>query len=202
MWLSSYVNWCGQNKLYGKWQILSVHAWWHWTRMTMAMVSLDGTLNWVLFSFCEWKTAASVAKVLLTISRPRGVLRGLLSEGLRGSFELFFQPVDVTVSLGLHNAQFCVDIFILITGVFFILEGKEKMAFPLRNLETDRSTVYWLPRGNTSVWPSETPVSGNSSDQYGILAMLIKQILISYHIKHAPKANCLVLHKAAAQKDI
>ena len=60
----------------------------------------------------------------LTVSRHRRVLWGLLTQRFCGSFQLLLQPADVTVGLCPHNAEFCVDIFVLVTGVLLVLGDK------------------------------------------------------------------------------
>lgn len=62
----------------------------------------------------------------LTISRYSGVHRGFLSLSFCGCFQLLFQPADITVCLGLHNAQLCVDVFVLVAGVFLILAKEQE----------------------------------------------------------------------------
>lgn len=62
----------------------------------------------------------------LTISRYSGVHRGFLSLSFCGCFQLLFQPADITVCLGLHDAQLRVDVFVLVTGVFLILAREQE----------------------------------------------------------------------------
>lgn len=57
----------------------------------------------------------------LTISLYSGVHRGFLSLSFCGCFQLLFQPADITVCLGLDDAQLRVDVFVLVAGVFLIL---------------------------------------------------------------------------------
>lgn len=62
----------------------------------------------------------------LTISRYSGVHRGFLSLSFCGCFQLLFQPADITVCLGFHDAQLCVDVFVLVAGVFLILAREQE----------------------------------------------------------------------------
>lgn len=62
----------------------------------------------------------------LTISRYSGVHRGFLSLSFCGCFQLLFQPADITVCLGLHDAQLRVDVFVLVAGVFLILAREQE----------------------------------------------------------------------------
>jgi len=77
----------------------------------------------------RWLRAAGRA---LTISRYSGVHRGFLSLSFCGCFQLLFQPADITVCLGLHNAQLCVDVFVLVAGVFLILAKEQKQPESIR----------------------------------------------------------------------
>lgn len=71
----------------------------------------------------DTKTAAGGG---LTISRYSGVHRGFLSLSFCGCFQLLFQPADITVCLGLHDAQLRVDVFVLVAGVFLILAREQE----------------------------------------------------------------------------
>lgn len=75
----------------------------------------------------------------LTVSRYSGVHRRFLSLSFCGCFQLLFQPADITVCLGLHDAQLRVDVLVLVAGVFLILSKGTRT--------TQRSQTYSWSQG-------------------------------------------------------
>lgn len=82
----------------------------------------------------------------LTISRYSGVHRGFLSLSFCGCFQLLFQPADITVCLGLHDAQLRVDVFVLVTGVFLILAKEQEQPRGVRQTAGATGFVNVLKR--------------------------------------------------------
>lgn len=82
----------------------------------------------------------------LTISRYSGVHRGFLSLSFCGCFQLLFQPADITVCLGLHDAQLRVDVFVLVAGVFLILAREQEQPHGARQTAGAQGFVDALKR--------------------------------------------------------
>lgn len=58
---------------------------------------------------------------LITISRRDGSVYTPLAQSFRGHEQLLLQFADVTVGLGLHDAELRVDVLIFIGGILLVL---------------------------------------------------------------------------------
>lgn len=61
-----------------------------------------------------------------TVSGHGAALGRFFSQGFSGCLQLLFQSADITVCLGFDDAELRVDVLVFITGVFFILEKRQK----------------------------------------------------------------------------
>lgn len=62
-------------------------------------------------------------QIVVTVSRCDGSVYAPLAQSFSGHEQLLLQFADVTVGLGLHDAQLRVDVFIFIGGIFLVLMG-------------------------------------------------------------------------------
>lgn len=60
---------------------------------------------------------------VVTVSRRDGSVYAPLAQSFGGQKQLLLQFADVTVGLGLHDAQLRVDVLIFISGIFLVLLG-------------------------------------------------------------------------------
>lgn len=116
----------------------------------------------------------------LTISRYSGVHRGFLSLSFCGCFQLLFQPADITVCLGLHDAQLRVDVFVLVAGVFLILAREQEQPDGARQTAGAKGFVDALKRSlanadgrragsRRKAWPGQhTPLGAASNSDTGL----------------------------------
>lgn len=63
----------------------------------------------------------SVLLPLLTISRRDRLIQRLFAQSFCGDEQLLLQFADVTVSLGFHDAELRIDVFIFVCGIFLVL---------------------------------------------------------------------------------